>query len=78
MNATEYKFDPSIICPTDPTATPERIAAYRGAYRFKYNVAREYLVSVRAGMDRWLQEYKARMTWEYHRSFRGDIVIKKP
>jgi len=36
-----YKFDKKIICPRDPSATPERIAQYRDYYKIKYDIIKE-------------------------------------
>jgi len=33
-----YKWDPTIICPSDPTATPERIKEYETYYGLKHQI----------------------------------------
>lgn len=54
-----WEFDRSIICPQDPTATPERIAEYEGIYHQKYDIAKRVNpkviaeIGVRAGYSAW-------------------------
>jgi len=54
-----YEWDSSIICPKDPTATPERIAEYKTHYRVKHGLAREcnpqviVEIGVRCGYSAW-------------------------
>ena len=54
-----YQWDPSIVCPKDPTATPERIAQYEQYYRVKHEIAAEVNpssileIGVRAGYSAW-------------------------
>lgn len=53
------KFDRSIICLQDPTATPERIAQYEGYYHQKHDIAKQVNpkviveIGVRAGYSAW-------------------------
>ncbi|GAF72494.1 unnamed protein product, partial [marine sediment metagenome] len=59
MPGTDFKFDESIICPDDPTATPARIKQYHGYYRVKYNICKAAEpkamaeIGVRAGYSAW-------------------------
>jgi len=56
---SEFKFDESIICPNDPTATPTRIAEYKDYYKIKYSICKEQNpkhiveIGVRAGYSAW-------------------------
>lgn len=61
----EFFFDPSIIYPKDPTASPQRIKEYQEYYPVKYLILREHLektgekepiiveIGVRAGYSAW-------------------------
>lgn len=55
----EFIFDKKIICPTDPTATAERIEQYKNYYKIKYelckgqNPKRIAEIGVRAGYSAW-------------------------
>jgi len=59
LNDDGYKFDDTIICPTDISATPQRIAQYRDYYRVKYAIAKAIQpktiieIGVRAGYSAW-------------------------
>ena len=54
-----FKFDPTIICPEDPTATPERIEGYKSHYATKYLICKLLNpktiveIGVRAGYSCW-------------------------
>ena len=54
-----FKFDTSIICPEDPTATPQRIKQYSDYYKVKYDICCEQYpkliveIGVRAGYSAW-------------------------
>jgi len=54
-----FEFDKEIICPTDPTATSERIEEYKEYYSIKYNICKEqnpeYIaeIGIRAGYSAW-------------------------
>jgi hypothetical protein len=56
---SEFKFDETIICPEDPTATPQRIAQYKEYYKVKYNICKKQSpktiaeIGVRAGYSAW-------------------------
>lgn len=56
---SEFVFDENIICPEDPTATPERIAQYKEYYKIKYKICKEINpkvmaeIGVRAGYSSW-------------------------
>jgi len=55
----EFKFDESIICPDDPSATPERIEQYKEYYKIKYKFCKDQRpkviaeIGVRAGYSAW-------------------------
>ena len=55
----KFEFDEGIICPTDPTATPERIAQYKNYYPIKYDICKSQNpkriaeIGVRAGYSAW-------------------------
>jgi len=55
----QFKFDPKIICPDDPTATPERIKGYKSHYATKYLICKLLNpkviveIGVRAGYSSW-------------------------
>ena len=59
LTNNEFEFDTKIICPTDPTATPERIAQYKEYYKVKYEICKEQNpkkiieIGVRAGYSAW-------------------------
>lgn len=54
-----YEWDPSIVCPKDPTATPERIADYKAYYKVKHEIVQSVApstiveIGVRAGYSAW-------------------------
>jgi hypothetical protein len=56
---SEFSFDEKIICPEDPTATPQRIAQYKEYYKVKYNICKKQNpkviaeIGVRAGYSAW-------------------------
>ena len=55
----QFEFDTSIICPNDPTATPERIEGYKSHYTTKYLICKLLNpktiveIGVRAGYSSW-------------------------
>ncbi len=55
----EFIFDEKIICPTDPTASPQRIAQYKEYYKVKYEICKQQNpkimieIGVRAGYSAW-------------------------
>ena len=54
-----FEFDISIVCPEDPTATPERIEQYKEYYKVKYEICKAQdpkviaEIGVRAGYSAW-------------------------
>lgn len=54
-----YKFNKSIICPNDPTATDKRIREYSKYYEVKYEICKQQSpkviveIGVRAGYSAW-------------------------
>lgn len=59
MSGTDFKFDESIICPDDPTASPGRIRQYHDYYSIKYEICKSAEpkriaeIGVRAGYSAW-------------------------
>ena len=57
-----FKFDTKIICPGDPTATPERVEQYKKYYKIKYDILKDNCpdakvigeIGVRAGYSAWV------------------------
>lgn len=55
----DFVFDEKIICPTDPTATNERISQYKEYYKTKYEICKKQNpkkiveIGVRAGYSAW-------------------------
>jgi len=54
-----FEFKENIMCPTDPTGTPERIEQYKAYYPIKYNICKSHEpkriaeIGVRAGYSAW-------------------------
>lgn len=37
----------------------------------------DYIDTVRVGMDKWIADHKSQLDWEYKKSLRGEILIRK-
>lgn len=54
-----FEFDLNIICPDDPTASPQRVEQYKEYYKIKYKICKEFNpcviaeIGVRAGYSAW-------------------------
>lgn len=55
----KFHFSEKIICPGDPTATPERVEQYKQYYPIKYKICKEQYpkriaeIGIRAGYSAW-------------------------